>query len=136
MTERGTRAQPRPAEAERQLPLLARRLKDDGVEVISIAEELDERYRVQVGVQPHQGRYVSSTLGVPALSGRYSDPGVPVERRLVTDLAAARAAAPWGAAPPRGPMPPRPFDRSTRPAPVRPAARTPAWAWTARRPRR
>jgi sugar phosphate isomerase/epimerase len=97
-----------PATAERELPVLAARLRDAGVEVISIAGDLDEcffaacaaahvplirimaelgpdgyaasvrrvrarleaaaplarRYGVGVGVQPHHGRYVSSTLGV------------------------------------------------------------------------
>ncbi|WP_329361984.1 sugar phosphate isomerase/epimerase [Streptomyces sp. NBC_00669] len=100
-----------PAVAERELPRLTQRLKDDGVEVISLAGDLDEsffaacaaagvpmirvmaalgpdgyaasahrarawleaaaplaeRYCVQVGVQPHHGSYVSSTLGVLAL---------------------------------------------------------------------
>ncbi|WP_062213962.1 sugar phosphate isomerase/epimerase [Streptomyces sp. NBRC 109706] len=97
-----------PADAERTLPAFARRMRADGVEVISVASELTEpvfaacaaaevplirimaelgpdgyaasvtrnrerlaaaaplaeRYGVAVGVQPHHGRYVSTTLGV------------------------------------------------------------------------
>ncbi|WP_329457873.1 sugar phosphate isomerase/epimerase family protein [Streptomyces sp. NBC_01497] len=116
-----------PGEAERLLPQLASRLRDEGVEVISIAGDLDERffaacaaarvplvrimadlgpdgyaesvrrvrarleaaaplaqrYGVGVGVQPHHGRYVSSTLGVLGLLE-----GLPAEHfRLVWDAA-------------------------------------------------
>ncbi|MGZ0145620.1 sugar phosphate isomerase/epimerase family protein [Kribbella sp. WER1] len=46
------------------------------------AAELTERYDVQVGVQPHHGRYVSSTLGVLQLLD-----GLPDRFKLVWDAA-------------------------------------------------
>ncbi|GAA2804313.1 sugar phosphate isomerase/epimerase family protein [Kribbella solani] len=51
-------------------------------EQLEQAVELTERYDVQVGVQPHHGRYVSSTLGVLQLLD-----GLPNHFKLVWDAA-------------------------------------------------
>lgn len=51
-------------------------------ELLERAVVLTERYGVQVGVQPHHGRYVSSTLGVLQLLD-----GLPEQFRLVWDAA-------------------------------------------------
>ncbi|NIK59546.1 sugar phosphate isomerase/epimerase family protein [Kribbella shirazensis] len=51
-------------------------------ELLERAAVLTERYDVQVGVQPHHGRYVSSTLGVLQLLD-----GLPARFRLVWDAA-------------------------------------------------
>jgi sugar phosphate isomerase/epimerase len=51
-------------------------------ELLEQAVVLTERYDVQVGVQPHHGRYVSSTLGVLQLLD-----GLPDRFRLVWDAA-------------------------------------------------
>jgi sugar phosphate isomerase/epimerase len=51
-------------------------------ELLEQAAVLTERYDVQVGVQPHHGRYVSSTLGVLQLLD-----GLPAHFKLVWDAA-------------------------------------------------
>jgi sugar phosphate isomerase/epimerase len=51
-------------------------------ELLERAAVLTERYDVQVGVQPHHGRYVSSTLGVLQLLD-----GLPERFKLVWDAA-------------------------------------------------
>jgi sugar phosphate isomerase/epimerase len=51
-------------------------------EVLEQAAVLTQRYDIQVGVQPHHGRYVSSTLGVLQLLE-----GLPDQFRLVWDAA-------------------------------------------------
>ncbi|TCC25063.1 sugar phosphate isomerase/epimerase [Kribbella speibonae] len=51
-------------------------------ELLESAAVLSERYDVQVGVQPHHGRYVSSTLGVLQLLD-----GLPDRFKLVWDAA-------------------------------------------------
>ncbi|MGW5188627.1 sugar phosphate isomerase/epimerase family protein [Kribbella sp. NPDC004138] len=51
-------------------------------ELLEQAVALTERYDVQVGVQPHHGRYVSSTLGVLQLLD-----GLPERFKLVWDAA-------------------------------------------------
>ncbi|TDW93116.1 sugar phosphate isomerase/epimerase [Kribbella pratensis] len=51
-------------------------------ELLETAAVLTERYDVQVGVQPHHGRYVSSTLGVLQLLD-----GLPHRFKLVWDAA-------------------------------------------------
>jgi sugar phosphate isomerase/epimerase len=116
-----------PEQAEKRLPRFVERMRDAGVDVISIAGDLAEstfaacqaagvplirvmaelgpdgyassvarvrrrledaaplaeRYGVQVGVQPHHGRFVSSALGVLQLLD-----GLPVDRfRVVWDAA-------------------------------------------------